>query len=63
EFWTSEPRPSKLANLPRKGGGAETMGESLKQRGGELPRDPDANGNGGGRGDKVARKIDFGAMR
>ncbi|KAI7020460.1 hypothetical protein D0867_05514 [Hortaea werneckii] len=63
EFWTSEPRPSKLANLPRKGGGAETMGESLKQRGGELPRDPEANGNGSGRGDKVARKIDFGAMR
>ena len=62
-FWTSDPRPSKLENLPKKGGGAETMGESLKQRGGELPRDGDANGSGGGRGDKVARKIDFGAMK
>ncbi|KAK4561058.1 TFIIH complex serine/threonine-protein kinase subunit kin28 [Recurvomyces mirabilis] len=56
EFWTSEPRPSRLKDLPRRGGGVETMGEDLTQRGGELPR---LNG----RADKVARKIDFGAMK
>lgn len=60
-FWTAEPRPSKLRDLPRRGGGEVTMGEDLTQKGGELPR---ANGGGGsGRADGVARKIDFGAMR
>ncbi|EMC91069.1 hypothetical protein BAUCODRAFT_313765 [Baudoinia panamericana UAMH 10762] len=59
-FWTSEPRPSKLRDLPRRGGGKETMGEDLTQRGGELPT---ANGEGGKkRGDKVAKKLDFGIM-
>lgn len=53
EWWTSEPRPSKLEDLPRKGGGENAMGEDLKRRGGELP---------GGRGDKIARKIDFASM-
>jgi cyclin-dependent kinase 7 len=53
EYWTAEPRPSRPEELPRKGGGLETMGDDLKRRGGELP---DA------RGDKVARKIDFGSM-
>ncbi|KAK3677661.1 TFIIH complex serine/threonine-protein kinase subunit kin28 [Recurvomyces mirabilis] len=56
EFWTSEPRPSRLKDLPRRGGGVETMGEDLTQRGAELPRQ-------NGRADKVARKIDFGAMK
>jgi len=60
EFWTSDPRPSRLEDLPRKGGGVDVMGDSLKQRGGELPRNGDAAG--GGRGDKVARKIDFASM-
>lgn len=55
EWWTALPRPSRLEDLPRKGGGLETMGEDLKRRGGELPKLD-------GRGDKVARKIDFGAM-
>lgn len=54
EFWTSEPRPSKLEELPRKGGGIETMGEDLKRRGGEVPAEEKK------RGDKVARKINFG---
>lgn len=53
EWWSAEPRPSKLEDLPRKGGGEAVMGEDLKRRGGELPT---------GRGDKVARKIDFGSM-
>lgn len=54
-YFTSEPRPSKLQDLPKKGGGMETMGEDLQRRGGELPAED--------RGDKVARKIDFGAGR
>ncbi|KAK5122393.1 hypothetical protein LTR85_003977 [Meristemomyces frigidus] len=61
EFWTADPRPSRLEDLPRKGGGPEVMGESLKQRGGELPRDGGAVANG--RADRVARKIDFGGMQ
>lgn len=54
EFWTQAPRPSKLEDLPRKGGGIEAMGEDLKRRGGEVP------GSKEDRGDKVARKINFG---
>ena len=54
-YWTTEPRPSRLEDLPRKGGGLEAMGEELKKRGGEVPND-----DAGRRGDKVARKIDFG---
>lgn len=53
EWWTADPKPSRLEDLPRKGGGEAAMGEDLKRRGGELPLN---------RGDKVARKIDFGAM-
>lgn len=60
EYWTSEPRPSRLEDLPQKGGGAAVMGEDLgKKPGGTDGRD------GAGRAaerDKVARKIDFGAM-
>lgn len=56
EFWTADPRPSRLEQLPKRGGGREEMADTLKQRGGEVP-------NGGGRGDGVARKIDFGALR
>ena len=57
-WWTEEPRPSRLEDLPRKGGGMEVMGEDLKKRAGEV----DGRGaNGVVRGDRVARKIDFGA--
>ncbi|KAK4958545.1 TFIIH complex serine/threonine-protein kinase subunit kin28 [Elasticomyces elasticus] len=59
EYWTTDPRPSKLEDLPRKGGGETVMGQDLTQRGGELPGAAD----GEGRGDKVARKIDFGGGR
>ncbi|KAK5112930.1 hypothetical protein LTR62_003752 [Meristemomyces frigidus] len=58
-FWISDPRPSKLKDLPRRGGGERKMGEDLVQRGGELPKQNGA----AGRADKVARKIDFGAMK
>lgn len=57
EFWTAAPKPSKLADLPKKGGGLEQMGEDLERRGGEQPSKDES------RGDKVARRIDFGAMK
>lgn len=53
-FWTDLPRPSRLEELPRKGGGEAAMGEELSKRGGE---------DGRVRGDGVARKIDFGSKR
>ncbi|KAG9541440.1 serine/threonine protein kinase, CMGC family, CDC2/CDK subfamily, partial [Aureobasidium melanogenum] len=53
-YWTADPRPSRLEELPRQGGGLDAMGEDLKRRGGELPNT---------RGDKVARKIDFASMK
>ncbi|MCJ1366539.1 TFIIH complex serine/threonine-protein kinase subunit kin28 [Acarospora aff. strigata] len=54
KWWTSEPRPTRKADLPRKGGGLSKMGDDLKRRGGELDD---------GRVDKVARKLDFGGIR
>jgi cyclin-dependent kinase 7 len=56
-YFTSIPRPTPLGELPKKGGGVEAMGEDLKRRGGEIPGE---DSNGDGRGDRVARKIDFG---
>lgn len=53
-YWTNAPRPTKKENLPKQGGGEKTMGEDLKRRGGEIET---------GRLDKVARKLDFGAMK
>ncbi|ORY16210.1 serine/threonine-protein kinase crk1 [Clohesyomyces aquaticus] len=53
-YWTNAPRPTKKEDLPRQGSGEEKMGEDLKRRGGEVES---------GRVDKVARKLDFGAMR
>lgn len=58
-YFASIPRPTPLGELPKKGGGVEAMGEELKRRGGEIPGEAS---NGDGRGDRVARKIDFGAM-
>lgn len=54
-YWTSAPRPTRKENLPREGGGQKKVGEDLKRKGGETPA-------GGGRADKVARKLDFGSM-
>ncbi|KAF2764803.1 serine/threonine protein kinase, CMGC family, CDC2/CDK subfamily [Teratosphaeria nubilosa] len=63
-YWTAEPRPSRLEDLPRRGGGVEVMGEDLTQRGGELPKEGgQQKANGEGRADRVARKIDFGGMK
>ena len=52
KWWSSDPRPTAKEDLPKKGGGPERMGEDLKRRGGETAED--------GRGDKVARKLNFG---
>ena len=54
KWWSSDPRPTAKEDLPKKGGGPERMGEDLKRRGGEFE---------GGRGDKVARKLNFGAAK
>lgn len=52
KWWTSAPRPTAKADLPKKGGGAKKMGEDLQRRGGEVDEQ---------RGDHVARRLDFGA--
>jgi cyclin-dependent kinase 7 len=52
KYWTTAPRPTLTEDLPRQGGGEKKMGEDLKRRGGEVES---------GRGDKVARKLNFGA--
>ena len=54
EYWTAEPRPSKLEDLPRKGGGPGAMGEDLSKKPGEV------DGRAGEK-DRVARRIDFSA--
>ena len=53
-WWMTDPRPTAKADLPKKGGGAEKMGDDLRRRGGEIDDR---------RGDKVSRKLDFGAKR
>ena len=54
KWWISEPRPTAKEDLPKKGGGPGKMGDDLKRRGGEIPN---------GRGDKVARKLDFSSIK
>lgn len=54
KYWTNLPRPTRKDNLPREGGGEKRMAEDLKRKGGETPAH--------NRADKVARKLDFGAM-
>ena len=54
KWWTTDPQPTSKADLPKKGGGAEKMGDDLKRRGGEV---------GDSRGEKVARKLQFGGMK
>jgi cyclin-dependent kinase 7 len=54
EYWTAEPRPSRLEDLPRKGGGMAVMGDDLTKKPGQL------DGRAGEK-DRVARKIDFGS--
>ena len=54
KYWTNLPRPTKKENLPGKGRTEEKPNEEAKRKGGDPPPN--------GRGDKVARKLDFGAM-
>ncbi|KAF2842856.1 serine/threonine-protein kinase crk1 [Patellaria atrata CBS 101060] len=56
EWWNMEPKPRRKEDLPRKvEKSKEGMADALKRKPGELE-------GGTGRGDKVARKIDFGAF-
>ena len=52
KWWSSDPQPTAKEDLPKKGGGPGKMGDDLKRQGGETED---------GRGDKVARRLDFGA--
>jgi cyclin-dependent kinase 7 len=53
-WWHADPTPTRKQDLPRKAGGEEKMGADLKRRPGRVDED---------RGAKVARKLDFGAMK
>ncbi|KAJ9142660.1 Serine/threonine-protein kinase KIN28 [Pleurostoma richardsiae] len=53
-WWHAEPKPTPKENLPRKAGGEEKMTADLKRRPGQTDDD---------RGAKVARRLDFGAMK
>ncbi|KAF8862804.1 Pkinase-domain-containing protein [Acephala macrosclerotiorum] len=55
-WWSAEPKPTKTRDLPQKGGGRDKIGEDLKRRPGVLDGEE-------GREKKVARKLDFGAMK
>jgi len=60
-WWRSEPKPTRKEDLPRKTAGAEgKVGADLGRRPGAVNDDEAAAGN---RGAKVARKLDFGAMK
>ena len=52
-WWSSEPKPTRKEDLPKKGGGEAKIAEDLKRRPGILDDE---------RGAKVARKLDFGGM-
>jgi cyclin-dependent kinase 7 len=53
-WWSSDPKPTRKQDLPKKGGGQAKVGDDLKRRVGVVDDD---------RGSKVARKLDFGAMK
>lgn len=57
EFFKVMPKPTSKERLPRAGGGEKVTAEDLKRK----PGDVETGGNG--RGDKVARKLDFSAMK
>ncbi|KAI4211424.1 MAG: hypothetical protein LQ351_005850 [Letrouitia transgressa] len=54
KWWTSDPQPTAKEDLPKQGGGPIRMGNDLKRRGGEVEE---------GRGDAVARKLDFSTIK
>lgn len=53
-YWQAAPKPTLKQNLPRNAGGPKKVAEDSKRRGGEIEE---------GRADKVARKLDFSAMK
>lgn len=53
-YWKSDPKPTSNEDLPKKGGGEEQAIADLKRRPGHVEDE---------RTNKVARKLDFGAMR
>lgn len=53
-WWRADPKPTRKEELPRKRGGEAKVGEDLKRRPGMLDDE---------RGAKVARKLDFAAVR
>ncbi|KAI2643665.1 Pkinase-domain-containing protein [Xylaria nigripes] len=54
DWWHRDPRPTRKQDLPKKSGGQEKLGADLKRRPGIVDED---------RGNKVARKLDFGAAK
>ena len=50
KWWTTDPQPTAKEDLPKKGGGAQKMGDDLTRRGGKVD-------------DNVARKLNFGGTR
>ena len=56
-WWRASPAPTRTEDLPKKGGGEAAMGADLEKRPGVVAEEE------GGRGAKVARKLDFGAKK
>ncbi|KAI0459787.1 Pkinase-domain-containing protein [Xylaria acuta] len=54
DWWHKDPRPTRKQDLPKKSGGQEKVGADLKRRPGIVEED---------RGNKVARKLDFGTAK
>ncbi|KAI1754390.1 Pkinase-domain-containing protein [Xylaria castorea] len=54
DWWHKDPRPTRKQDLPKKSGGQEKIGADLKRRPGIVEED---------RGNKVARRLDFGAAK
>lgn len=65
KWFAQEPRATNPEKLPRKGGkqAMEKIGSDLKRKAGELNlASEDLGMSKGGRGNKLARKLDFGKM-
>ena len=58
KWWFSDPQPTSKEELPKKGGGPGKMGDDLKKQGGEAEAEAETKAEDG-RGDKVARRLDF----
>ncbi|GAW12660.1 hypothetical protein ANO14919_020300 [Xylariales sp. No.14919] len=54
DWWHKDPRPTRKQDLPKKSGGQAKVGDDLKRRPGVVDEE---------KGNKVARKLDFGATK